>query len=137
MTPATLALITAVGPPDCATNKLPANSAIICQANPRAPGSESLSDTRELSKSRRHLANGENGCQKEIRRGKLQSNSHAQNTNRCGKLPTAARVLDLELGASLEFGVWDLELYTSTTGFSNVPIPEMVMRTASSAFKAK
>src|SRR6266487_6261439 len=28
MTPATLALITAVGPPDCATNKFPANSAI-------------------------------------------------------------------------------------------------------------
>src|SRR5882724_7376037 len=31
MTPATLALITAVGPPDCATNKFPANSAIILQ----------------------------------------------------------------------------------------------------------
>src|SRR6266542_5909276 len=29
MTPATLALITAVGPPDCATNKFPASSAIV------------------------------------------------------------------------------------------------------------
>src|SRR5579863_10430956 len=38
MTPATLALMTAVGPPDCATKRLPTNSAIILPGLLRGDG---------------------------------------------------------------------------------------------------
>src|SRR5437667_12702259 len=90
MTPATLALITAVGPPDCATNKFPANSAIVFQQIfPRAPGSEPLQNVRFLLKSSRHLANGANRCQKEIR---------------------TQEAPNLKFGASLELAAWNLKL---------------------------
>src|SRR6266567_1963504 len=43
MLPATLALITAVGPPDCATNKFPAKSAIVFRQNSPSAGKQTAS----------------------------------------------------------------------------------------------
>src|SRR5438552_4838889 len=43
MIPATLALITAVGPPDCATNKFPAKSAIVFRQNSPDAGKQTAS----------------------------------------------------------------------------------------------
>jgi hypothetical protein len=42
---------------------------------------------------------------------------------------------DLDLLWNLVLGIWSF--YTSTTGFSNVPIPEMLMRTVSSGRSVK
>src|ERR1035441_10251754 len=64
MTPARLALMTAVGPPDCATKRFPVSSAIIfhfvrCRAEHHRPlffGNP--------SKSGRNVASGTGGCQR-------------------------------------------------------------------------
>src|SRR5262245_46392865 len=103
MTPATLALITAVGPPDCATNKFPAKSAIVRLEIARALGSERPQNARILSKSSRHLANGEIGCQK--------GNPAAGSSKSKAPIsPTQARDLISIMRLVYFSGAWCLEL---------------------------
>src|SRR5438876_9050541 len=66
MTPATLALMTAVGPPDCATNTFPTNSVIVSNKVLRAPRTRPVQNTRCLTQSSCHLANRKNRCQKDF-----------------------------------------------------------------------
>src|ERR1051326_5530671 len=106
MIPATLALITAVGPPDCATKRFPANSAIIFR--PTRP------DVRKRTASNRPIPGQieASPCQRKKRLSKGNPNSGSSksqdpNTKEIpsSKHPTAAETLPM----SQEFRGWDLQ----------------------------
>src|SRR6185503_14463548 len=129
MMPARLALITAVGPPDCATNKFPANSAIIFPRHFLEPrkriASIPVKFERTPCQREKRLSKGNPQRKLQIPRSKHQRNPKPQS-------PTETREWrEPGKGAAAEnaHSGWALELYTSTTGFSNVPMPEIPMRT--------
>src|SRR6266446_1015367 len=162
MTPATLALITAVGPPDWATNKFPTSSAIVFKRFFRGRPAFDGCTMSDIRSNRGDTLPTDNSAVKrkyrlrseETPNSKLQAPEKSQAPKLQITAPTVAGSFSdlgnrglseawcLDFGAYLELGVWDLELllsfelgiwsfYTSTTGFSSVPMPEMPMRTRS------
>src|ERR1019366_3676932 len=87
-TPARLALITAVGPPDCATNKFPTSSAINHSAfhsRPDLAGRVLYQSPAPCPEAERNLANRWINCQSGI----LMRNSHVEYFHFSGRFSPA------------------------------------------------
>src|SRR6266446_2712588 len=122
MTPATLALITAVGPPDWATNKFPTSSAIVFKRFFRGRPAFDGCTMSDIRSNRGDTLPTENSAVKrkyrrrseETPNPKLQTPEKSQAPNFKSPrrpLPDRFRILGIE--AYLRLGVWILELIWS------------------------